>query len=114
MFLKCRRCGSVFDEWDAHTRQAEPEDGKIRGTDILICPKCHSSELDAYGDVETISSDPDYTPSEFLREMKGIAADKTEGDGCHHLWADDLMCDLLRSLGYGDGIDVYDSIRKRY
>lgn len=108
---KCNDCGLILNEEDAIARPAEVEDGRPRETWVLTCPHCESTALEEYYPEEYT---PDYTPGEFFRVMKGIAADKTEGDGCHHLWADDLMCDLLRSLGYGDGIDVYDSIRKRY
>ena len=108
---KCYDCGLIFNEDDAITRPAEVEDDRPRGTWVLTCPHCESTALEEYYPEEYT---PDYTPHEFLKEMKSIAADKTEGDGCHHLWADDLMCDLLRSLGYGEGVEVFERIYKRY
>ncbi len=31
-----------------------------------------------------------------------------------HAAMDDLMCNLLRSLGYGDGIDIFEKAEKWY
>lgn len=52
------------------------------------------------------------TPDEFANRMRKIAdIGDTEGG---HLDADDLMVQVLRSLGYDAGCDVYDSMRKWY
>lgn len=45
------------------------------------------------------------TPEEFARRMREIAAD--EDQESRHVNADVLMEEVLRSLGYGEGCDVY-------
>lgn len=62
------------------------------------------------------------TPEEFAKAMKYIS-DKLinppkglpyydEEDA--HVEMDDLMCDLLRSLGYGDGVSIFENANKWY
>lgn len=49
------------------------------------------------------------TSQEFAEKMKAIE-DKHDGDWeVIHSQGDDLMCILLRELGYSDGIDVYET-----
>jgi len=45
------------------------------------------------------------TPEEFAKKMKDIAGlgDPEE----KHIAADDLMRQLLRQLGYGEGVDIF-------
>ncbi len=55
------------------------------------------------------------TPAEFAERMKAIFPD----DGCYdeevaHGEADKLMCHVLRSLGYGDGVQRFDDAKKWY
>lgn len=52
------------------------------------------------------------TPQEFKERMEHIATvgDIEEG----HAEADRLMCELLRELGYKDGVVVYDAMNKWY
>ena len=54
------------------------------------------------------------TPEEFAGMMKAIAY-KYHGDEeeCH-MEMDRLMCDYLRMLGYGEGIDIFENIPKWY
>ena len=52
------------------------------------------------------------TPEEFERRMKEIAKERNADD--RHYKADCLMTDLLKELGYGDGIKVYDEFDKYY
>lgn len=49
------------------------------------------------------------TPEEFKEQMEDIWKNNNPEDG--HIYADDLMCEILCRLGYGDGIDVF---RKQY
>lgn len=52
------------------------------------------------------------TPAEFADKMREISrAGDTEMDHCE---ADDLMCALLRSLGYGEGVDIFEEMPKWY
>lgn len=50
------------------------------------------------------------TPEEFaekMAELKHEYYDIRDDEEMVHIQMDDLMCDLLRSLGYGDGIDIF-------
>ena len=44
------------------------------------------------------------TPEEFAKAMKETQCSDTE---IAHCLADDLMCDLLKSLGYEEGIAIF-------
>lgn len=52
------------------------------------------------------------TTLEFAQKMREISkyGDIEESHGK----ADDLMCRLLRELGYGDGIDIFEAMDKWY
>ena len=60
-------------------------------------------------------SDKPLTPEQFATRMQQI---ETQADGetleGTHEEADWLMCELLRCLGYGEGIDTYHRIGKWY
>ena len=52
------------------------------------------------------------TPKEFADAMKKIADNgDTEYD---HMDADDLMIEVLTSLGYGEGAEIFDCMDKWY
>ena len=54
------------------------------------------------------------TPEEFWLKMCTII---TENDGYEeytHIYMDELMCELLRELGYGKGVDVFENTPKWY
>jgi len=52
------------------------------------------------------------TPDEFEEEMrKRSDADWVDTD---HMRMDELMCELLRSLGYGKGVEVFEGTQKWY
>jgi len=52
------------------------------------------------------------TPDEFAKKMSETCR---PGDPeCAHLDADDLMCDLLDSLGYGAGVVTFRASHKWY
>ena len=62
------------------------------------------------------------TPEEFTKAMKDIS-DKLANPPKYrpyydeedaHMEMDDLMLDLLRSLGYGDGVDIFENTNKWY
>jgi len=54
------------------------------------------------------------SPEEFTEKMLAI----NETHGCDieesHCMADDLMCDLLKELGYDGGVFVFDTMDKWY
>lgn len=60
------------------------------------------------------------SPAEFLEALKEI--DKTtkrpgrqyDDYELFHISADDLMCEILRGLGYGDGVDFFETHEKWY
>lgn len=58
------------------------------------------------------------TPEEFKETMKNaICTYKFNGEldeELTHNVMDHIMCDLLRSLGYGEGIDIFDDTPKWY
>lgn len=54
------------------------------------------------------------TPEEFANKMQQLKNTKGHDEEGFHGDADDLMCELLRSLGYEKGIEIYDSIEKWY
>ena len=51
------------------------------------------------------------TKEEAILKLKE-AANLGEEEG--HIVADDVLCELLVSLGYGDVVDAYESIHKWY
>ena len=51
------------------------------------------------------------TPEEFTAKMREAYEThwmKEEDEKMVHVVMDGIMCDLLRSLGYGEGVDVFD------
>lgn len=57
------------------------------------------------------------TPEEFERRMKEIKETWYEKEGdkeLAHRFADDLMTDVLNSLGYSEGILINESMMKWY
>ncbi|MCR8982653.1 hypothetical protein P4V86_19365 [Brevibacillus laterosporus] len=54
------------------------------------------------------------TPDEFEKRMKEIFPKGSYDEEIAHQKADELMCDLLRSLGYGSGVEVFEKASKWY
>lgn len=54
------------------------------------------------------------TPEEFAAEMEGIYERFDDDPEFGHWHMDNCMCDLLRELGYGDGIDIFNKQSKWY
>ena len=52
------------------------------------------------------------TPEEFAKKMEELSlnGDIEEAHGN----ADDLMCELLRQLGYGEGVQIFQEMEKWY
>ncbi len=55
------------------------------------------------------------TPEQFRDRMKEIFAAGARGDReGQHMDADDLMCELLESLGYKEGVEIFRQADKWY
>jgi hypothetical protein len=54
------------------------------------------------------------TPDEFYARMTELQRDKGGDLEAWHSLADNLMCDLLRQLGYDRGVDVYMASERWY
>jgi len=52
------------------------------------------------------------TRRQFSKRMREIV--NTEGTETAHVYADELMCELLHSLGYGAGVQVFRAMNKWY
>ena len=93
--------------------------------------KHHNGEWDKYvNDLVKKTSEEDdtsessdnriMTPEEFAKKMKKISDNlKYQNDAYYneedaHMQMDDLMSDLLRQLGYGEGIDIFENTNKWY
>ena len=53
-------------------------------------------------------------PKEFRNEMIVLSEMYPNDPEAFHYYADELLCALLRELGYGEGIDVFDAAGKWY
>ena len=64
--------------------------------------------------VQAIIKDQDkiMSPQCFADAMQTIMT--FEDTECGHIHADDLMCYLLRQLGYSEGVDVFENADKWY
>ena len=54
------------------------------------------------------------TPEQFETEMKAIFNDGDHDTEIIHVYMDELMTELLKSLGYEAGIKVFDDTDKWY
>ena len=63
------------------------------------------------------------TSKRFAKEMTNIANMLEKGEGFAgrfideedaHVLADALMCEILRELGYGEGVDIFLNMSKWY
>lgn len=52
------------------------------------------------------------TREEFKNKMQAIADKRDTEEG--HIEADDLMCELLKELGYGEGVDIFEGMPRWY
>lgn len=61
------------------------------------------------------------TPEEFAEKMRELAGDPDDNgyywpgdpEAAHHDM-DDLMCEVLESLGYGEGVEIFRNTYKWY
>lgn len=55
------------------------------------------------------------TPEEFKKAMVKIREGIYRNDlEMSHIESDDLLCKALREAGYGEGIDIYETMEKWY
>lgn len=54
------------------------------------------------------------TPEEFYEEMLRLKMEYSDDEELVHINMDGVMLELLRSLGYGAGCDVFDSTSMWY
>ena len=52
------------------------------------------------------------TPQEFAKKMSQLA--ESGDEEADHVKADELMCQLLTSLGYGEGVKIFRDMHKWY
>lgn len=62
--------------------------------------------------LDRISPAKPLTPEQFASEVRRIAQSSDEEN--RHMDADKLLCDVLASLGYGEGVKVYVEMEKWY
>lgn len=54
------------------------------------------------------------SPEEFTKEMREcFPAEGYDEEGAHSA-ADHIMCDLLRELGYNEGVEIFEKADKWY
>jgi hypothetical protein len=54
------------------------------------------------------------TPEQFKERMARIEAEHGNDPHKSHKLADDLTCELLTKLGYGEGVAVFEEMDKWY
>lgn len=54
------------------------------------------------------------SPEEFKEQMKNIENDFSDDPEESHYEMDDLMCRVLESLGYSEGIDIFTNSMRWY
>ena len=52
------------------------------------------------------------TPEEFKERMELCSLDRDTEYG--HITADELMCDVLKELGYSEGVEIFENMHKWY
>ena len=55
----------------------------------------------------------EFSSKGFANKMRRIERDNNYPELAHYL-ADKLMCELLRELGYDEGVDIFERIQKWY
>lgn len=53
-------------------------------------------------------------PEEFYEKMLQLKNDFGDDEEEVHSRMDELMCDALSALGYGDGVDIFNRTNKWY
>ena len=82
------------------------------GLFVQPCRDCHISEYGVFSGWER-KLDP-MTPEKFKFEMNELATSSSLDKEDRHRKMDALMCEVLRSIGYDDGIDIFEATNKWY
>ena len=82
------------------------------GLFVQPCRDCHISEDGVFSGWER-KLDP-MTPEKFKLEMNELATSNGLDNEDRHRRMDALMCEALRSIGYDDGIDIFEATSKWY
>lgn len=53
-------------------------------------------------------------PEEFYEKMLQLKNDFGGDEEAVHIYMDNLMCELLSMLGYGDGVEIFNKTDKWY
>jgi hypothetical protein len=76
------------------------------------CHDCYATEDGSFSGWEVKSDLMD--PEAFKNEMNELATSSSwDKEDCHRRM-DALMCEVLRSIGYDDGIDIFEATSKWY
>ena len=62
----------------------------------------------------TISETTALRAEKFAEDMRENAERYADDEEIAHSIADGIMCDLLRELGYGKGVDIFEDMPKWY
>ena len=83
-----------------------------RGLFVQPCRDCHISEDNVFSGWERKLDL--MTPEKFKLEMNELATSSGLDEEDRHRRMDALMCEVLRSIGYDDGIDIFEVTNKWY
>lgn len=53
-------------------------------------------------------------PEEFLEQMKKISESEDYDTEVSHIKADNLLCEVLKGLGYAEGAEIFEAMHKWY
>ena len=76
------------------------------------CRDCYAMEDGSFSEWE-LKLDS-MTPEKFKLEMNELATSSRLDKEDRHRKMDALMCEVLRSIGYDDGIDIFEATSKWY
>ena len=51
---------------------------------------------------------------EFKKAMEEIAVNADDDEEMAHMRADELLCDVLKQLGYSEGVKIFEDMNKWY
>lgn len=54
------------------------------------------------------------TPEEFAKRMREIYPEAGYDEEISHISADELMCEVLRHLGFGVGVEIFENASRWY
>ena len=76
------------------------------------CHDCYAMEDGSFSEWEWKLDS--MTPEKFKLEMNKLATSNSLDKEDRHRKMDALMCEVLRSIGYDDGIDIFEATSKWY